>query len=193
MGNSNYFNWNTVLPYICASVNITELPYSSLGIQRLPVKAESSTLQQKKDTSNSFSPNLDRVLLPYFRPALSQGKAVIAYAYPKHFTPEHCMTVWLSTPIRSHSRSSHATKLTWFLLPFPARTQLQGCKCALPQDITTAAAAQKCKASAGSWTQPLQGYQLGFRKLTLAVLFQCAGHTFILHFPSRTGEGYNKL
>lgn len=50
-----------------------EPPHSWLQIQGLPLKAESTFEQQKEGTHlKEFSPNSERVVLLYFRPALSQ-------------------------------------------------------------------------------------------------------------------------
>lgn len=142
---------------------------------------------------NKFSPNLDRVVLPYFRHALSQWKSVIAYLYLKHFTPEHYMTVLQMTLIRhlqqkQSSRRAELGKTQSSELVSPSlsckdpTSGLQTCF-ATGCHNHSHGSEKKCKASAGSWTQPLQSYQLCFRNLTLAVLFQSADHTFTLHFP----------
>lgn len=81
---------------------------------------------------NKFSPNLDRAVLPYFRPASSPGKSVTAHFNLKT-SPQHTTRLYYrSQRSDTRSRTSRAVVLdsvklklrVWFLLPFLARSRL---------------------------------------------------------------------
>lgn len=81
---------------------------------------------------NKFSPNLDRAVLPYFRPASSPGKSVMAHFNLKT-SPQHTTRLYYrSQRSDTRSRTSRAVVLdlvklnlrVWFLFPFLARSRL---------------------------------------------------------------------